>query len=333
MAALWRQAVHWFAPVWNPMACLPYDDWHDTYEAGYPTHAKDLLNRLTIIQKKALRLGLQGDQRTPLKGHGLDFADLREYFPGDDIRKIDWNVYARTRQPHIKEYLEEKQLTSFLVVDLSPSMFLGHRRTKAQLAVDLAGLLGLMLEAANHKIGLAVLYGETLRHVQPRQGRLHLQALLQQLLSAYGEASGNRVCQPEGWLSAQLARIRGMLSRHATVFFLSDFLDAGTDWEGQLGAMSHQCELTSVMIQDPCDVTLPPPAMGLMLLGDPEGAGRVMLDATDALNRRILERQLGSHRLAVEGVLRSMGPVLFAGTDEEPVAMLVRLLTKRSGGA
>lgn len=320
-----------WAPIFNPAACVDAPPGDNLCSAN----AAALLKKLEAALKHPVKHGLTGERKSLLRGHGLDFADLRQYFPGDDIRKIDWNVFARTMEPHIKEYHEEKQLNVWIAVDLTPSMFFGSPVSKAQKAVELAGLLGLLTQQGRHKLGFYLMTPDGHRIVRPGSGRLHLEHGMETLIRLVEDSAStvkageikSKSARPDPFdtLCQDLAR---MLKSHVSVFLLSDFLTFGTQWLQELGHLSRQAQLNHVLIDDPAELALTPAAEGpgLIEVFDPESGRVLTLDTGDRrFAARYREAARAYRRTIVDG-LSDTGTVSVAHTDEPPLASLLALL-------
>lgn len=305
----------WLDPLLNPMACLP-----QPAQFGEESDAQALLARLEAMLRQPLREALSGEKRSLLRGQGLDFAELREYTPGDDIRKIDWNVFARTLTPHIREYQEEKQLMLWLVVDCTASMHFGKARTKRQLATELAGLFGLMAARAGHRLG-AMLIGNTGSEIiSPQSGMAQVQRLADRLLAS--SLNGGYVTDPLHKAFQQLAHL---VQKHATVILLSDFLSFSQYWEVPLGQLSRCCQLLHVMIGDPVEQAIPA-GVGLLPLIDPETGITAWLDTSDAKALQDYQVLTQKHQGRIRQTLEQIGIVVSANTTEPATDALKRLL-------
>lgn len=310
----------WLDPILNPLACLPPGE-----EPPAPQEAGPFLKKLEAELRMKLRHALSGEKSSLVRGQGLDFADLREYAPGDDIRKIDWNVFARTLTPHIKEFHEEKQLTLWLAADLSPSMYFGRRRSKAACVATWAGLLGLMAHEARHKLGAFVITPTGTEILSPKTGYAHLQHVMQRVLSV----AAQELPGPDGLDAACFQRafheLNRLVARNATVFALSDFHMPAADWQPALGELSRKASLISLLIHDPSEQSWPADLPDLPVY-DPETGEVTLLPLADPACRARLQAVLQQRLGGVQATLRQMGPVVPVGTEAEPVEVLSALL-------
>ncbi len=279
-------AFHRFlAPLWDPYGYARNLDaqqgFTDTSLSTMP--APQLLRYLESLLRPKLHAGHSGSKKSSCVGQGLEFADLREYMAGDDIRKIDWNVLARTGTPHIKEYQDEKQLAFWLIADFSPSMALGHHQSKAQRMVAVLTAVGMLLQQGHHKLGVYLMGGTSPASnnnhnndnqyaiIKPSSGLTHLQHIAHQLLTALTRfESKNGVSQntPEG-VSTHLRRIKGLLSPQHHVILASDFWWDDSTLHLQLPALTHMSKRHTLWIDSASDFNLPPNNLGLIDLVDP----------------------------------------------------------------
>ncbi|MBS0191583.1 MAG: DUF58 domain-containing protein [Phycisphaerales bacterium] len=235
----------------------------------------DLMREVRRLQVRTRRRvdGLfAGQYHTAFKGRGIEFADVREYEPGDDIRAIDWNVTARAGKPFIKRFVEERELTVFLAVDLSASVAFGSvegARLKNTIAVETAAVLALAAGSNNDRVGLCIFTDRVELLVPPSKGRGHSLRLLRELLNFTPRSRGTDI-------GAALLHLGHVLPRRGTLFVLSDFLSVPGSFETALRMLSRKQEVIALHITDPRDRTLP--NVGLVPARDPETGTRVMLD-------------------------------------------------------
>ncbi|WP_373532694.1 DUF58 domain-containing protein [Vampirovibrio sp.] len=317
MSALLR----WLDPILNPLACLPKPE-----QPTQPLeNAEALLKRLDALLRQKLKFAATGDTQSALRGQGLDFADLREYRPGDDIRKMDWSVFARTLTPHVREYHEEKQLTLWLVVDLTPSMRFGHHQTKIRQAIELAGLFGLLAEKSGHKLGAYFISGPQPEIIPPASGQAHLRRLSQRLLDSSQcpkVPTGLPQADPLHSACQQLCHV---VSKQNTVVILSDFLAATDDWQASLGQLSHKARLLNLMLVDAVETQLPP-NLGILTLQDPETGQVTQFDSQNpALIQRYRE-QVESKQARTLQRLKEWGATAMAPTHQPPLEIVLNLL-------
>jgi uncharacterized protein (DUF58 family) len=232
-----------------------------------------LLLRLEWRVVRRLDGRLQGGYRTPRRGSGLDLAGLRPYVEGDDARHIDWNVTARLDEPHVREYNEDRELTSWLVLDRSGSMVVGAPgRGKADVLAELALILARLLGRNGNRVG-AVLYDTgTVRIVPPGTGRGHALRIGREL----DRAPASRVRATTD-LAAMLDAIAS-LARRCLVVVISDFIGTG-EWQRPLIRLAHRNDVVALRVVDGADDALP--EAGLIVVEDAETGEQVLLDSGD----------------------------------------------------
>lgn len=261
---------------------------------------KELARKVRYIQiytSKAVNDVLSGEYSSVFKGRGMEFDEVREYTPGDDIRTIDWNVTARTGHPYVKRYVEERELTILFVVDLSASGRFGSTgKTKNEVAAEISALLAFSAIKNNDKVGLIVFTDEVELYIPPRKGVSHVLRLIRELLSFEPKRTGTDIAGALDYLN----RIQ---HRQAVVFLLSDFQCEG--YEQALKIASKRFDLVAVSLADPREREMPD--VGLMELVDAE-TGEAMLFDTGSARSREAYRKLTSERSAsLSAQFRSMG--------------------------
>ncbi|MCS6866204.1 MAG: DUF58 domain-containing protein [Gemmataceae bacterium] len=225
-----------------------------------PTDVLRQVRRLHLRARRRVQTLLGGEYHSAFKGAGLSFEEVREYQPGDDVRTIDWNVTARSGQPFIKRYVEERELTLILVVDVSASQGFGTQQTtKRAVAAELAALLALCAVSNNDRVGLLAFSSLVERYVPPNKGPRHVLRLLRDILAFEARYPGTNLAQA-------LDHINKIHRRRAIVFVLSDFLASG--YEDAFRRTAYKHDLIAVRTFDPCESAWP--AIGLIHLQDAE---------------------------------------------------------------
>jgi uncharacterized protein (DUF58 family) len=243
-----------------------------------------------------------GEYRSVFKGQGMEFAEVREYQPGDDVRSIDWNVTARMRRPFVRRYEEERELTVVLAVDLSGSEQFGTaRRFKTELATELAAVLALAAVRNNDRVGL-VLFTDAVEHVvRPRKGRRHALRLLRDLLAFAPAGRQTSIAAAADYLGR-------LLAHKSIVFLLSDFQDEAIERPLKRLVLRH--DVVAITVEDPSEAALPD--IGLARFVDPETGASVDVDTSDARVRAAYEAAVTAaredrrrlfRRLAIDEVL------------------------------
>jgi uncharacterized protein (DUF58 family) len=264
---------------------------------------------------------LVGTYRSVFRGSGLDFEEVREYEPGDDIRTIDWNVTARMNAPYIKKYREERELNIYLAVDVSSSAWFGTGSvSKRELAADVAALLAVTALHNNDRVGL-VLFADGVREfLPPRQGRHHLLHLIRELLYAEPRRSRTEIASVADYLA-------NVTKKRNVVFVISDFLDV--DFEAPLRALGHKHDVIALILNDPREVELP--SVGLVALEDAE-SGRVgYIDTSDPMVRERFARSARERRSQRLRTFSRMGiDRVDLSTDRPYLPALLALFNARS---
>jgi len=237
----------------------------------------EALARVRSIQIRARRRAAAmtaGNYRSIFRGAGIEFAEAREYVPGDDARRIDWNVTARMGTPWVKEYVEERELTVICAVDVSASALAARPvRGRFEAAAETVALLGFSA-AFNHDRAGLLLFDEGVRaFVPPRRGARHVTRLIGDVLRAQAAASGRRTD-----IGAATDYLGPVLRRRSMVFLISDFIATG--YEEPLRRLARRHEVIAISLIDPLDIAMPD--VGIVEMVDVERGGRVMLDSSDA---------------------------------------------------
>ncbi|HXI14114.1 MAG TPA: DUF58 domain-containing protein [Thermoanaerobaculia bacterium] len=218
---------------------------------------------------RLVRAGFAGDYHAAFHGQGIEFSQVREYQPGDDVRTIDWNVTARSGSPHVKEFVEERDLSIMIAADLSGSMAFGSLdRRKIDLAREIIAVLAFAAEQNRDRVGLLMFNSEVRRFIPARRGRSHVQLLVRSALA--DDARRGTVARFD-LLGSFLNRVT---PRRSIVIVLSDFLDPG--FEASIRRMRMRHDLIAISIVDPRERYLPP--SGLVKLSDAESGRRVTVD-------------------------------------------------------
>jgi uncharacterized protein (DUF58 family) len=251
-------------------------------------NARDLIQRIRRIElstRRAVEDTLSGQYHSVFKGRGMDFAEVRPYAPGDEVRSIDWNVSARTGHLHVKRFVEERELTVMVLCDLSASADFGSgARTKAEVAAEIAALIAFSAVANGDRVGLALFTDEVERFVPPRKGRRHALRLISEILQFQPRS-------PRTDLGAALELLRRAMRRRTVAFVLSDFLDDESRFERPLRIAARKHDVVPIRIEDRLERHLP--AAGLALLEDPETGATVRVDLSDRRVRERLEAEAG----------------------------------------
>ncbi len=260
----------------------------------------DLMRKVRRIELRTTRLVdslLGGAYHSAFKGRGMEFEDVREYVPGDDVRTIDWNVTARAGTPYVKSYREERELTVLLLVDVSSSEFFGSTsQKKNELVAEFGALIALAALRNDDKVGMALFSDRVERYVPPKKGRRHVLRLIRDLLAYEPESRGTSLAEALSFLGK-------VLRRRAVVFLISDFL--AEDFERDLAAAKSRHDLVAVRVSDPREEVLP--RVGLVTLEDAETGRTVVVDTgSTRFHERFAEAGDRARRRR-EDLLRSVG--------------------------
>jgi uncharacterized protein (DUF58 family) len=241
---------------------------------------REWLKKIRCIEIRTLRLVenlMAGQYHSVFKGRGMDFDEVRPYEPGDDVRRIDWNVTARTGVTHIKKFVEEREMTVILLVDASASGRAGSvNLSKRELAAEIAAVLAFSAIANNDKVGLLLFTDKTERYIRPGKGRAHVLGIISLILTYEPK-------HPRTDIAGALTYLGHAISRRATVFLLSDFM--GPDYERALKIMARKHDLIAVPISDPIERELP--SAGWVAFEDAETGQWMELNTGDAETRRL----------------------------------------------
>lgn len=290
----------------------------------------DVLRQVQQIEMRTRRLvdsRFAGEYRSLFKGQGMEFSEVREYQPGDEVRTIDWNVSARMGRPFVKQYVEERELTIMLVIDVSGSSRFGTRaHFKHDLAIELAAVLALTAVRNNDRVGLLLFSDRVEFALPPRKGRKHALRLIRDLLATKPEGNGTRV-------QVVVDRLMRLLPHRSVIFLASDFF--AEELERPLAQLAQRHDVIAVTLEDPAEHSLPD--IGLARLEDPETGEIVEIDTSHPAVRRAYAARAS---VAEESRRR-----LFArlGIDEivvhtehgyvEPLMTFFRARSKRPHGA
>jgi uncharacterized protein (DUF58 family) len=284
-----------------------------------PPEILKYVRRLQWRSRRVVQGVLGGVYHSVFRGTGLTFEEVREYQPGDDIRMIDWNVTARTGTPFVKRYVEDRERTLILLVDLSASVFFGTQtRTKLQVGAELAALLVLSAVANHDRVGLITFTDRVERCFRPAKGLRHALTLIRSILFPEPIGRGTQ-------LAPALDFLNKVQQRRAVVFVLSDFFDEGFDKPLQIAARRH--DLTLIRLRDPVETRPLPP--GLYWLEDAESGEQRLIDMRSSAVRvefaRCVQANLGAFP---KGRLRPFH-VIDVSTEGGHIDVLIRYFRRR----
>jgi uncharacterized protein (DUF58 family) len=270
---------------------------------------------------------LQGDYRSLFRGNGVDLVDLREYQPGDDVRYIDWNVTARMDTPYIREYVEDREITAWFLLDLSPSVDFGtvdSDRMKRTVLIDFVATLARLLTRHGNRVGAMFYGGSVDRTIPAKGGRDQVLRLIDDLQNQPRLAHA-----PFTDLSTLLEAGQSIIKRRSLIFIVSDFISA-PGWERPLNLLNHRHEVVAVRLVDPREVELPD--VGHVVMEDAETGEQLLVDTHDAGFRRRFGEAAVRREADVNTAFRRAGvEALSLSTDEDLVRAIVRMATIRRG--
>jgi uncharacterized protein (DUF58 family) len=282
-----------------------------------------ILHRLDWHVIRRLDGLLQGNYHTLFYGPGLDFADLREYQPEDDIRHIDWNVTARLNDLYVRQYYEEREITAWFLLDTSPSMAFGPEGwTKQNVMIDLAATLARLLTRKGNRVAAMLYNGSDGRTIPPLGGQKQVLRLIREL-----QRSDEHPSAGETDLAPLLQAGHNTLKRRSLVFLMSDFFSL-PGWEKPLALLNRRHDLVAIRVWDQREDELP--AAGMLYVEDSETGEQVYVDTGDPVFRRRLKAAVAEREAALQASLARAGVDMFAiSTDDDLVQSLVRMASLR----
>lgn len=288
--------------------------------------AKELIkkvHRIQIITNRMVNDILAGEYHSAFKGKGMEFDEVREYQVGDDIRNIDWNVTARTGIPHVKRFSEERELTIYFVVDISPSQGFGtQNRTKAQLAVEIAAILAFAAIKNNDKVGLILFSDRIEKFLPPRKGRYAVMRIIREMLSTTTQGEGTDVTMALEYLG----RVQ---RRKAVVFLISDFLSAS--YEKSIKQTQSKHDVIAITSHDPGEFSFP--GVGLVELEDAETGERIIVDGKSPMLQKMFAQRTNKIKKERESLFKRIDmDELSVSTNEDYLKNIHQLFRKRALG-
>jgi uncharacterized protein (DUF58 family) len=233
-----------------------------------PEELLQKVRKIEITTRKMVDDVLTGNYKSHFKGHGVQFSEHRIYNPGDDIRHIDWKASARTRDPLIKKYDEERELQVFLIVDLSRSQGFGSSsKMKSEMAAEIGGMLAYAASHTGDRVGMLIFSGEVEYLVPPKKGRQHVLRIIRDLLSFQPKSSGTH-------LSGALDVAGRIMKHRGVVFVISDFI--AQDYQRSIKRLARKHDVVAVLTQDEKERSLP--HLGHLWLTDPETGEELLVD-------------------------------------------------------
>jgi uncharacterized protein (DUF58 family) len=278
-----------------------------------------LLSRMEWRVLRRLDGQLQGDYRTLMRGAGIDVTDLREYEPGDDVRHIDWAVTARTDIAHVRTYLEDRELTTWLLLDRSPSMGFGPtERPKETVLVEVATAIAQLLTRGGNRIGAILFSNDVERTIPPRSGRRQVLRLAHHLLQPAAPSTGTTDLARLLHAGASAAR------RRSLIFVISDFISE-PGWERIMAQLTERHEVVAIRLVDPRELELPD--VGVMAFVEPETGALHEVQTADPALRARYAAAAAVQRSEIANALRAAGAAhLRLRTDSDWLLDIVRFV-------
>lgn len=278
------------------------------------------IRQIEIRTKHLVNDVFSGEYHSVFKGRGMEFAEVREYEPGDEIRSIDWNVTARLGRPYIKRFIEERELTVILMADVSASGHFGTaNQMKSEITAEICALLAFAAIQNNDRVGLLMFTDQIEKYIPPKKGRTHILRVIREVLYNQPGHTGTDLTQALEYLNR-------LLTRRSIVFILSDFLTE--DYMKPLRVASKRHDVVAVTITDPRELSLP--GVGLIELQDAETGEEVLVDTGDAGWRRQYAEYNEALREARDQQFRVTGvDAIHIRTDEPYIDPLLQFFKLR----
>ncbi len=283
----------------------------------------ELLKKVRKIEIKTRGLSrhlFSGGYHSAFKGRGMSFSEVRSYQFGDDVRTIDWNVTARTGEPFVKVFEEERELTVMLLVDVSGSSFFGSgQQFKHEILAEICAVLAFSAIANNDKVGLLLFSDRTELFIQPKKGRQHILRIIRELVNAEPTGRGTD-------LAGALRHTNNMLKKRSVCFVLSDFLALNYDTPLKIAARRH--DLIGVHLFDKLEKELP--AVGLLHFADAETGKKIWVDTSDkTLRKNYSQKFEANFQRAKTAFQRSGADFLSISTEHNYVKSLLQFFQNR----
>ena len=284
----------------------------------------ELLKKVRKIEIKTRGLTrhiFSGEYHSAFKGRGMSFSEVRDYQYGDDIRNIDWNVTARTGEPHVKIFEEERELTVMLVIDVSRSSFFGTvTQFKSEIITEISAVLSFSAIQNNDKVGVILFSDHIEKYIPPKKGRKHILRIIRELINFEPEQSGTN-------LGVALEYLNNVVKKRCITFILSDFLTE--NYEQPLNILAKRHDVIGVCLFDPREESLP--AIGLTRFYDPEAGDVRVIDTSD---RRIRARYAQNFEAArnryKQLFLKAGADTVLVRSDQSYIKILMKFFKQRA---
>lgn len=287
--------------------------------------ASEILKKVRKIEIKTKGLSkhiFSGEYHSAFKGRGMSFSEVRNYNYGDDVRNIDWNVTARTNEPHIKVFEEDRELTVVLLIDISRSSSFGSLiQFKSELAAELSAVLAFSAITNNDKVGAILFADEVEKYIPPKKGKKHILRIIREIIYFQPASKGTN-------LEKGLIYLNNIQKKKAIVFILSDFMTQG--YEAALSIASRRHDIIGMHIYDPVEKELP--NIGLVRATDAETGQRIILDTTSASVRKKYNKWYEDNFNYYNATFnRNRADHLSISTGDDYVKLLLQFFKKRIG--
>ncbi len=281
------------------------------------------IRKIEIVTSRKVNDQLAGHYHSVFKGRGMSFEEVRQYQPGDEIRFIDWNVSARSNDVYVKRFVEERELTVVLMVDLSASLRFGSvAMHKREVAAELAALLAFSAIKNNDRVGLVLFTDRVERFVPPKKGRKHVLRLITEILTFRPESRRTDLTAPLGYLPK-------VIRRKSVAFVISDFQAAPEGFDAALRVAARRHDLIPVIVRDHMEEELPD--LGLVLVEDLETGEPMWLDTSSRRVRQAYrERTTAAHKRLLQALRRLKLDVVDVRTGEGYVPALLQFFHLRA---
>jgi uncharacterized protein (DUF58 family) len=285
-----------------------------------PPDVMRLVRRLELRTRGLVNARFAGEYKSVFKGQGMEFAEVREYQPGDEVRAIDWNVTARMRRPFVKRYVEERELTVLLVVDCSGSASVGTgARFKREVAAEVAAAFSLLAVRTNDRVGAVLFTDKVDLAIPPKKGRRHALRVLRDVLTHESPGATTN-------LAGALSYARRAMRHRSVVFLLSDFV--APSFEKELRLLARRHDVVAVTLEDPGERVLPD--IGVTRLVDPESGESIEIDTSDERVRAHFMRSVLAERDARRKMFRGLAvDEIVVRTDADIARPLVAFFRAR----
>jgi uncharacterized protein (DUF58 family) len=284
---------------------------------------RDLLKKVRQIDIKSRKVVtelLGGEYKSVFKGRGMEFDEVREYMPGDEVRTIDWNVTARTGKPFVKRFIEEREQALFFLVDMSASGTFGSTgKSKNEVAAELCGLLAFSAIKNSDKVGLIIFTDEIELFIPPDKGQIHVLHIIREILGFQPKRKGTCI-------ACALDYLGKMVKNKCVTFLISDFMDSGYEKQLKLAAIHY--DLIAITITDPRELELP--NAGLVELTDAETGEQILVDTASAIARKNFNTAAKARGLEIKSALSRLNiDQISVRTDRDYTHDLIRFFQSR----